>query len=405
MEKGQAIKFVNSASADLIVDAMYESGTDGGDSARSSFTNDPLAKLLPVGNQGGFRYYSGRVLNNKVKMIALYSTMDDIDWPDLLDEETGLFYYYGDNKKPGHELHDTPRRGNLLLKQLFDQIHKKSPITRAEVPPIFIFSKAGRGRDVIFRGVAVPGAESVSSTEDLIAVWKTYGNSRFQNYRAIFTVLDISTVPRKWIKDVEKGEFLSENCPAPWKSWVKTGVAIPLKAPRVQEYRTKVQQLPTNKEGEVMLQLIRDYFSENPYEFEKFAGELLKLAESNIINLEITRPRKDGGRDAIGKYRLHMGGDKIMMDFAMEAKCYSASNSVGVKEMSRLISRLRHRQFGVMVTTSYVGDQAYKEIKEDQHPILIIAGKDIVEILISKGINTKSTLQNFLVSVSPQDNK
>jgi len=51
--------------------------------------------------------------------------------------------------------------------------------------------------------------------------------------------------------------------------------------------------------------------------------------------------------------------------------------------MSRLISRLRHRQFGVLVTTSYVDSQAYREIKEDQHPIVVIAAADIVVILRS----------------------
>jgi hypothetical protein len=55
----------------------------------------------------------------------------------------------------------------------------------------------------------------------------------------------------------------------------------------------------------------------------------------------------------------------------MEAKCYSPNHSVGVHEMSRLISRIKHRQFGALVTTSYVNNQAYKEVKEDQHPILI----------------------------------
>lgn len=73
------------------------------------------------------------------------------------------------------------------------------------------------------------------------------------------------------------------------------------------------------------------------------------------------------------------------MTIALEAKCYGPSNSVGVRELSRLISRLRHRQFGVLVTTSYVDLQAYREIKEDQHPILIISGSDIVEILRGHG--------------------
>ncbi len=390
MKSSYRINFANLSGADLCVDAIYEGGTKGNSS------DEPIGKLLKVGNQGGFRYF-GSVLNGGVRMIALYSTMDDQDWPDSLDEETGIFYYYGDNKKPGHELHDTPRRGNLLLKQLFDKVHKDAT-DRAQVPPIFIFSKAGRGRDVVFKGVAIPGAESVSSTEDLVAVWKTYGSNRFQNYRAIFTVLDISTAKRQWIEDVLVGNPLSENCPDSWRLWVKTGIAKSLKAPRVQEHRTKDQQLPSSKNGKEMLQAIRAHFIKDPFAFEKFASELLKLAEKNIVSIEVTRPRKDGGRDALGKYRLQIGQDWITVDFAMEAKCYGEANSVGVREMSRLISRLRHRQFGFLVTTSYVADQAYKEIRDDQHPIVVISGGDIVQILISKGINNKKAVQDFLAS-------
>jgi hypothetical protein len=40
-----------------------------------------------------------------------------------------------------------------------------------------------------------------------------------------------------------------------------------------------------------------------------------------------------------------------------------------------------------LVVTSYLDSQAYKEIKEDQHPILIISAKDIVEILRKGGTN------------------
>ena len=41
--------------------------------------------------------------------------MDDPDWPDFIDVYTGIFIYFGDNKKPGFALHDTHRRGNKLL--------------------------------------------------------------------------------------------------------------------------------------------------------------------------------------------------------------------------------------------------------------------------------------------------
>ena len=67
-----------------------------------------------------------------------------------------------------------------------------------------------------------------------------------------------------------------------------------------------------------------------------------------------------------------------------------------MKETSRLISRIRHRQFGVLVTTSYVADQAYKEIVEDSQPIIIIAGKDIIDILLQAGISSEELLQEWL---------
>jgi Restriction endonuclease len=57
---------------------------------------------------------------------------------------------------------------------------------------------------------------------------------------------------------------------------------------------------------------------------------------------DLTRPSRDGGRDGIGK--LNIGrGPSALLDFALEAKCYGEGNSVGVREMSRLISRLRGR--------------------------------------------------------------
>ena len=60
--------------------------------------------------------------------------------------------------------------------------------------------------------------------------------------------------------------------------------------------------------------------------------------------------------DAIGHYMIKTGGKAnypLKIDCALEAKCYSKNNGVGVKLMSRLISRIRYRQFGIMVTTSY----------------------------------------------------
>jgi hypothetical protein len=67
-----------------------------------------------------------------------------------------------------------------------------------------------------------------------------------------------------------------------------------------------------------------------------------------------------------------------------------------VKEVSRLISRIRHRQFGVLVTTSVIARQAYEEVREDRHPIIFISGRDISEILIKHGYNTEEKVATLL---------
>ena len=88
--------------------------------------------------------------------------------------------------------------------------------------------------------------------------------------------------------------------------------------------------------------------------------------------------------------------------FAVEAKCYNENDSVGVKETSRLISRIKHRQFGVLVTTSFVAKQAYEEIVEDGHPISIISGGDIIEILYRNGYHSLDKLNELLETNFPK---
>lgn len=114
------------------------------------------------------------------------------------------------------------------------------------------------------------------------------------------------------------------------------------------------------------------------------------MMDNNFEEFDLTRPWRDGGRDALAKYRIGTNHNPLLVDCAVEAKCYSPDNAVGVKEVSRLISRLRYRQFGVLVTTSYVHKQAYSEIAEDGHPVLIVHAGDISAILQRHGINTEN---------------
>ena len=394
----KTVQFENISTTDLVVDAIYESSADG------QLSGEPISKLLPgSGNMGGFRV-SGR--GGRKNWVVLFTTGEDRDWPDSLDLNTGKFIYFGDNKTPGHELHDTRAGGNKVLRHAFAMLHDDvSP--RVDVSPFFIFKKhqiKNRARSVQFKGLAVPGFPGLSATEDLIAVWKSTDGQRFQNYRSTFTILDAPVVSRAWIADLAAGIANTINAPKAWQDWVTTDTYNPLVAVPTTVIRSVEQQTPDTPLKASILERVWTHFQNTPIAFEAFAARIYQMTDSRVIIDEITRGTIDGGRDAIGRYSLGLPDDPVYAEFSLEAKCYRppisgvAPNTVGVKEVSRLISRIRHRQFGVLVTTSLIARQAYEEVREDRHPILFISGRDVAEILIANGFNTVERVAALLAS-------
>jgi hypothetical protein len=332
--------------------------------------------------------------------VALATSGANADWPDSIDTATGTVTYYGDNRHPGSELHDTPKGGNRVLRATFDWAHADAD-TRRNVPPYFLFAKAGPGRDIVFRGVLAPGAPELTADEDLVAVWRSQHGLRFQNYRAQFTILDVATATRAWIKDILAGDPLSANCPGPWRRWITGRHYQALTAARI-EYRSKSEQLPSDAAGLQIIACIRAHFASQPSGFEAFAAHLWQMADGHVGSYEVTRASVDGGRDAIGEYRIGPAADPVAVTFALEAKLYDpAGGGVGVSDVARLISRLRYRQFGVLVTTSYVARQAYQEVRADQHPVVILAAADIVSLLRAKGYPTPAAVSQWLTETFP----
>jgi Restriction endonuclease AspBHI N-terminal/Restriction endonuclease len=382
--------------ADLIVDAVYE-GAEG-----SHLSGEPMSELLPgIGNLGGFRA-AGR--GDDKRFIVLYSSGEDKDWPDRLDLNTGQFVYYGDNKSPGHELHDTGPGGNRILRRVFQLLHGGAS-GRAQIPPFFVFKKYGTpvsARSIQFKGLAVPGFRGLPATSDLVAVWKTSDGQRFQNYRATFTILNVPVVPRAWLGDLENGEVPSTNAPEAWTEWARLGRYNALTSESTTVIRSQEAQMPDTPLKIAILYTVWKHFQDAPNAFESFAARIFQMHDRRVIVDEITRASVDGGRDAVGRYLLGLSDDPVYAEFSLEAKCYApgirgmTANTVGVKEVSRLISRIRHRQFGVLVTTSTIGRQAYDEVREDRHPIIFLSGRDIADILTTNGYGTPQLVEELL---------
>ncbi len=388
----EAVPFAELVDADLVLDRVYRGGTKG------HAGDDAIGKLLPVGNQGGFRY-SGRVAQRSVKMVVLYTSGAEVDWPDHIEPTTGDFTYYGDNRRPGRDLHDTPRRGNELLREMFAASHASAD-ARLTVPPVFLFERVS-GRDVRFRGLLAPGSPRLNSDEELVAIWRTTRSLRFQNYRSHFTVLRTPLVTRAWINEILAGNPLGPSCPPEWRAWVKGRIYRVLEAPRNVSVRSKAEQLPDAADM-WLVQTVHRYFAADPVQFENFAAEMWMQSDPHVASIEVTRPSRDGGRDAIGEYRLGPSTDPIRLEFALEAKCYDPDGGgIGVRLVSRLISRIKHREFGVFVTTVFIARQAYEEVRADGHPIVFLCGRDIAALLKRMGMTDPKRLDDYLTVSYP----
>lgn len=391
----RVVSFSELATSDLVVDAVYEGGAAG------NAGDDPISRLLPgSGNQGGFRAAGSGPRKN---FVVLYTSGEEGDWPDRLNPSTGQFVYYGDNRTPGSLLHETRRGGNNILRTSFEQLHGGSEGRRG-VPPFFVFAKnptPASARSVRFKGLAVPGFPGYSMTEDLVAVWKSASGERFQNYRAVFTVLDEPVVTRSWVTELSTSRGEKLHAPAAWSRWVKTGKYTPLAAEPTKVIRSAQEQTPDTELMAAILMCVWEHFKESPHAFEAFAARVYQMTDRRVVIDEITRGTVDGGRDAIGRYLLGLHDDPVFAEFSLEAKCYrppseaSSGTTVGVEDVARLISRIRHRQFGVLVTTSLIARQAYAEVREDRHPIIFLCGRDIAETLIKAGYNTPDKVREF----------
>jgi hypothetical protein len=347
---------------------------------------------------GGFRkrvFKTGKT--KEVRFAVLYTTGEDLYWRDEIDEEIGVYIYYGDNKTAGSDLHDTSLKGNLFLKEIFEYASSEDFDIRIKIPPIFVFKK-DKGRDVQFKGLVVPGIKDKDLKDWLTAVWANRKEGgRFQNYKALFTILDTSNgsyfsdkalINLGWLNDIENGKaYESIYAPTAWKKYVLSGKFTPLMCVKEKIYRSRSEQLLSTDEGMKMLDYLHDYFIEKDggYSFENFACDLAKSMNPSIVEIINTRPVRDGGFDGAGKYCIFDSlENSILVDFFLEAKCYQTNRSCGVKETSRLISRIKNRQFGILFTTSFLSQQAYEEITEDEQPIVVISGGDIVSHLRSK---------------------
>lgn len=341
-----------------------------------------------INNTSGFRAKSKAGQSTDIESCAfclLITTFGEAEWPDSLDYESGIFTYFGDKRSEG-DLHETTVGGNRFLRSMFNKLHVGQ---RNLIAPVLVFEnyKGIDGAYMRFLGLAAPGAQGLSAFDDLVAVWRIKDKNRFQNYRAIFTILKEDAVNRKWLEDMVNGVVPSESdhCPSIWRRWVSTGRYEPLTCERKREPRTKAEQLPQRDNERKTLGRVIDAFTDREFEFA--AVDIVQLMDPRFSDFTVTQRVRDGGRDALGSYRVGHDNHQIHLSATIEAKLWREASDVGVKPMARLISRIKHRDIGVFVTTSCFNKQVQQELIEDNHPVILVSGGDIARVLISNELD------------------
>ncbi|MFD7985475.1 restriction endonuclease [Kitasatospora indigofera] len=64
-----------------------------------------------------------------------------------------------------------------------------------------------------------------------------------------------------------------------------------------------------------------------------------------------------------------------------QAKCIKPDSLVSAEQIARVVARLRRGWIGVYVTTGAYSEAAQLEMVEDQYPIVLINGQDLVKEL------------------------
>lgn len=316
------IKFEALKETDLIVNAIYEGGNNG------NMSDEVLSKLMRCRNSAGFRIKGSK---SKLQYVTLYSTGDHSDWKNIFNRQNSEFIYYGDQDKINRDIHDTPTKGNEVLKRTFKNLKEDN---RFNIAPFFIFEKEEK-RNVRFIGIAVPGSKNRSIEDCLEVVILNKAEGQIKNYKAIFTVLDVPKINRNWLKDLEDDNGLtSQYVPLKWKSWVENGQYNTLLAKDIEEDPVRQQDLNKLRSEKDLIENI------NINEFSDLIANIDKLEFEITYKPIDNKKQEDSGDTTKIKNKKKFSNPKKNKNYAEE---YIKKQIIGVIGEAIILKKERER--------------------------------------------------------------
>lgn len=330
-------------------------------------------------------------------------------WHDEIDPANGLVRYYGDNKP---ELSQDPDRtsGNRAILAQFDLSASIRPEDRERSSPLVFFESViqeNRSKGYRrFRGVGL-----VDRVERVVQVDR-HGRP-FVNYRYDCVLLSLAAennvLDWTWIaarRDASKTLHESTAfAPAAWRRWVERGPdSLDQVRQRLLSYRilSEIDQQPVpGSTAESALRATAAYYENLPKSrFEAVAERVAQASfqHAGLYRLGwLTRGSGDRGIDFVGRLDLGASVVPLRIVVAGQAKCQAGAS--GVADLSRLAAKLNRGWVGVFVTTGHFSLPAQRELQDDGYPILLIAGRQVGEVIARESIQAGLSVLDYLKAI------
>ena len=333
-------------------------------------------------------------------------------WEDIYDPDFGRVRYYGDNKS--NDTRPEDKQGNRALLNAF-RIHTSPDLEtrlKSAIPIIFLERTPVNGSSkgyLKFHGYGVIEAVELVTQYDV----KTR-DGYFSNYvfdMCVFSLTnDNEDFSWNWINARRDPNLTTaqtlQYAPSAWKNWINNG-----ECSRVRRHvyssdiiKPKDQQpLPGSKEEEILTKIYDFFSSRDKHCFEllamRVAEEVFHSSGSNFMNGWVTQQSGDGGIDFVARSDIGTGISKIKTVIIGQAKCESIKTPTNGVGIARTISRLKRGWIGVYVTTSPFSTAVQKEVLDDQSPLMLINGLQVVKAVPAIVYREGYTLESFLNSI------
>lgn len=315
-------------------------------------------------------------------------------WEDVYDLDHGHVRYFGDHKidKLG-PVGSTP--GNAALLAAWEQHVSPSRADRELAPPIFVVKAKPVQVDgrTVNKGYLEFCGVGVIERLEFVVQRDPLSDRTFPNLvvdLAIFDPGPDDEVDLRWIDDRRDATLSTSEshryAPASWRAWTAKGkVAVPQARRRVLSSRVKSrsqQQPALGTSDDQMLTKIYRYFDDSKHAFESLAAavssQVFQRSSGRYLRGWISRAGGDGGLDFVG--RLDAGSSTANTPLVVlgQAKCIRPASGISPDQVARVVARLKRGWLGIYVTTGYFTQQAQLEVIDDEYPIVLVSGLELV---------------------------